>query len=156
MTLLTITLLILFGLLLIVAEIVLIPGTTIVGFIGGAMCALGMLGSFMVLPMGWAVSINLGTFGIAGTLIYLAFRSKTWQKFEVKGVVTGKAPKVASDLHVGSSGTTITPCNPVGIARFGQTEEEVYAQNGWLDAGLKVEIAEIKNNTIIITETTVS
>jgi membrane-bound ClpP family serine protease len=154
MTLLTISLLILFGLLLIVAEVILIPGTTIVGFVGGALCALGMTGSFIVLPMGWAWTINLGTFGIAASLVFLAFRSKTWKKFEVQGTVTGKAPQISLNLKIGVQGKTLTPCNPVGIARFGNTEEEVYAQNGWIDSGTSIEIVEIKNNTITILQTT--
>jgi membrane-bound ClpP family serine protease len=154
MTLLTISLLILFGLLLIVAEVVLIPGTSVVGIIGGAMCALGMAGSFLVLPVGWAIGINLGTLGIAGSLVVLAFRSKTWKKFEVKGAVTGKAPQIDANFTVGARGTTLTPCNPIGIARFGNKEEEVYAQNGWIDTGMPIEIVDIKNNTITILQTT--
>lgn len=150
MAILTILIIIVLGLMLILTEVLIIPGTSVVGFIGLALCIVGMVSSIYNLSTGWALGINLGTLGVAVTLIALAFRSKTWKRFEVKSSIESKVPSINPELQPGMKGVTITRCNPVGIAKFGELEEEVHAFSDWVDPETPVEIIFIKDKRIYI------
>ena len=73
--------LIVVGLALIIVEIIIIPGTTFVGFVGFGFCIAGVFLSFHEFgnTVGW---ITLGSSGVVTfMLFYWALRTKTWENF---------------------------------------------------------------------------
>lgn len=150
MTLTTIIILILIGLVLIAVEIFLVPGTTVVGILGAACVATGMVFGFIQLETvtGWILfSITLVVCIVLG---YFGFRGDTYQRFAVKSSIDGKIIDQVNTLHAGMQGVTITRCAPIGKAMFGKEMEEVYSVTEFIEPHSKIEILHIKENKIFV------
>lgn len=150
MTITTIVLLILIGLVLIVCEIFIVPGTTIVGFIGGALVITGIVCSFIMLEptKGWLVFS--GTMVVCIILGYFGFRGNTFQRFAVKSEIDGKIIDPVHTLEPGKKGITLTRCAPIGKAQFDNVVEEVYSVSEFIEANMNIEILHIKENKIFV------
>ncbi len=150
MTITTIVLLILIGLVLIVCEIFVVPGTTVVGFIGGALVITGIVCGFMMLDAAQGWLIFSGTLAVCVILGYFGFRGNTFQRFAVKSSIDGKIVDQVHALHSGTKGVTLTRCAPVGKAQFGDIVEEVYSVSEFIEANVEIEILHIKENKIFV------
>lgn len=150
MTLTTIILLILIGLVLVVAEIFIVPGTTVVGFIGGALIVTGIVCGFVMLDAtkGWLVFG--ATVTITVILGYFGFRGNTFQRFAVKSSIDGKIVDEVHKLSAGMKGIALTRCSPIGKAQFGELIEEVYSVSEFIEANMNIEILHIKENKIFV------
>ncbi len=141
----------LLGLFLVIAEIVFVPGTTIVGIGGVACCAYGIYLSF----------INYGSTGgtitiVASAVVYIStlivsFKVKSWERFSLKGVMSGKVNEdFKLDLKVGDEGKTVSSLRPIGKASFEDKEIEVTSLGGFVDEKLPVKVIKIENNKIYV------
>lgn len=151
MTLTTIIIVVLIGLILIVAEIFFVPGTTIVGIAGGLVLLAGIICSFIYLETTQAWTILAGTGAATIILGYFAFRPKTWKKIGMNTTIDGKIVDEVQNLQPGIEGATLTSCNPIGKAKFGDKIEEVYSMIDFIEANTKIEIDSIKENKIFVT-----
>lgn len=149
MTLTTVILLIIIGLLIVLAEIFFVPGSTIVGVIGVALVLTGIIGAFYSLDQQTGFIVMGGTLAVLGIMTWLGFKTKTWQRFAVKSAIDGKAQD-SLKFAVGQQGTTLTRCTPIGKAQFENGVEEVYSSNDYLDADIPVIIVRIHENKIIV------
>jgi membrane-bound ClpP family serine protease len=150
MTIISILLLIVLGIGLIVAEILLVPGSTIIGIIGLALSIVGVTFGFIYLESGIAWLLFTGTLAGTGVFAWLGFRTKTWQKFEVKNVMSSHSPTLSGNVQVGDTGVLITRCAPTGQARFGDAVEEVSSEGAFLESGSKIKVIHITNSRIIV------
>jgi len=150
MTATTIIILIAIGMALVLAEIFLVPGTTIIGFAGAIMMLAGVVCGFIMLESYTAWLIGGGTVVVSTILGYLAFRSKTLDRFAVKSKIDGKIIDPVNNLSTAMEGITITPCNPIGKARFGEEIQEVYSLTNYLDVNTRIQIVNIKENKIFV------
>jgi membrane-bound ClpP family serine protease len=150
MTLTIIIILLLLGLVLVVTEFFIIPGTTVVGFIGGVLMLVGIVYGFMSLETTMAWLIFSITLALSVVLGYVGLRSNTWQRFAVKSTIDGRIIDPVHSLDAGTKGTTVTPCNPIGKAKFGDHVEEVYSISDFIDPNVPVKILYIKENKIFV------
>lgn len=150
MTLTTILLIIIIGLVLVAVEIFLVPGTTVIGILGGAAIITGMVCSFMMLDAGTGWIVFSITLAVCILLGYFGFRGDTYQRFAVKSNIDSKIIDPVNSLRVGLEGTTITRCAPIGKAQFGTTLEEVYSMTEFIESHTKIRIIHIKENKIFV------
>jgi len=143
--------LIIIGLALVVAEVILIPGTTIVGFIGGAIGLLGIIKIY--LEQGntaghIALAICLCSFGL---LFFIIVKYNVWSGVALKDTLTNKVNEnILDGLEVGTTGITKSVLRPVGKAHFGDTEYEVQTLGHYVDSGVAVRIIQIAQLKIIV------
>src|SRR4051812_18239423 len=105
----TVVSLILFGLVLVIAEIIFVPGTTIVGLIGFIFMVIGVGLSFSYFggEVGWSAVGGTGV--ISGVLLYLSFKSNLWGRFALKSSSGGKLNEGEMDqLAPGLEGVTVS------------------------------------------------
>lgn len=145
-----IILLVLVGLVLILAEILVIPGVGIAGGLGlismGASCfyAFYEYGS----TVGAVVSAAEALILIVMTVYVL--RAKTWKRFTLHTNIDSKAVSPGPVLSVGDRGVTATRLAPVGMVRFSAEAVEVTALEGMTDPGVEVEVVLIDENKIFV------
>ena len=144
-----IILLILSGILLLLAEIFIIPGIGVAGFLGVA----SLTGScwYAFARLGNAAGTGVTVFNVilvTGLLIY-CLRGKTWKRFELQEVIAGGAPG-GPVVVPGDRGTTVTRLAPMGTARFGGRTLEVTSDEGMLDPGVEVEVVRVEGNKIFV------
>lgn len=143
--------LITFGIVLIVAEVVFVPGTTIVGILGLVFLILGVYKSFEYFNNLISYSILAGTSVLFVGMLYYVFTTRVWEKFSLKQEIEGKFNKGMSDvLSVGDVGETISTLKPIGKAEFNNKVFEVKSLGGYIEPHNKIEIIKIENNKITI------
>lgn len=143
--------LILVGLILIFAEVLIIPGFGVAGILG----LLSMAGScfYAFHEIG-----NTAGYIVTGvnallliTLVIYILRAKTWKRMTLETNIDAKA--VAEDksiVSVGDTGKTTTRLSPMGSVRFGDMVVEVKAIEGMVDPGCDVEVVMIEDNKIYV------
>lgn len=142
--------LILVGLVLIFAEILLIPGVGIAGILGlvsmGGSCfyAFNQLGT----TTGAIVTAVNAVLIVALTVWVL--RAKTWKRFTLNTNIDSKAVSADGVLTVGERGKTVTRLAPMGMVRFDDDSVEVKALEGMIDPGVEVEIVMIEDNKVYV------
>ena len=141
--------LIIIGLLLLFAEILLIPGVGIAGILGlvslGVSCfyAFNQLGS-TVGAIVTAVNVAL----VVGLSIYV-LRAKTWKRLSLDTNIDSKAV-ADTGLAVGDRGVTVSRLAPMGSVRFDTELVEVKALEGFVDPEVEVEIVLMEDGKIYV------
>ena len=140
------------GLLLIIAEIILIPGIFVAGTLGlvsiGAACWLAF---DSIGPEAGYITIAANAV-LAVVCAVLSLRSKTWKKLSLHTEIDSRTDSRPEDkgIAVGSQGVTITRLAPMGKVLFGETTVECSARNGIIDPGQQVEVILIDDNKIFV------
>ncbi len=148
---LSVLLLITIGLLLIMIELIFVPGTTIVGIGGLACLVVGVFLSFQFFGpnVGWVVMIVSSVSGF-GILAY-GLRSKAWEKFSLKRTIDSKVNEAFPlNLEVGQVGQAISALRPMGNAEFGEKVVEVSSHGSYVKTGQKIQIVKIDNKKVYI------
>lgn len=141
--------LIIIGLLLLFAEILLIPGVGIAGILGlvslGGSCfyAFNQMGS-TVGAIVTAVNVAL----VVGLSIYV-LRAKTWKRLSLDTNIDSKAV-ADTGLAVGDRGVTVSRLAPMGSVRFDTELVEVKALEGFVDPEVEVEIVLMEDGKIYV------
>lgn len=139
------------GLALIIAEIIFIPGTTLVGVLGLVFAVAGIVISYQHFgsEVGLYILIRMGLI-TAGT-IYYSLRSGIWSKFSLKTSHKAKVNEgLVAELMIGDEGKTLSTLRPVGKARFKEQEYEVKTLGDYVDHGMPIRIKLIMSNQIIV------
>lgn len=146
-----ITFLILAGLALIIAELIFVPGTTLVGILG---LILVISGIFMVFN---DYGDTAGYWTVAGTgivtviAIIYSFKSKSWDRFSLKSVISSKVnDEDVYTFQVGERGKTISDLKPIGKAEIFGKIYEVRSKGDWIGAGEPIQIVKIDNKRIFV------
>ncbi|MCB2409178.1 NfeD family protein [Hymenobacter lucidus] len=147
----TIALLLFFGLLFLVAEVLFIPGTTLVGLVGFALLAAGIWFGYRDLGS-TAGHVTLVTAAVlAGIIIYIGLRPKNMQRFALTEVNNTSVWDVRrSDIEPGSVGRTLSALRPAGTALFDGDRREVVTRGEFLAAGTVVRVLGIEQNRIVV------
>lgn len=144
--------LIIVGILLITAEIILIPGIFVTGVLGlaslvgscyFAFTEYGQLGGIITI----AVNIILVVL-----FVILALRSNTWKKLSLDTKIDSKVDFRPEEkgLSIGQSGITITQLNPMGKARINNIFVEVTSQGEIVGPNTEIEIVLIEDNRVYV------
>lgn len=141
--------LILVGLVLLIAEILLIPGVGVAGILGllslGGSCYYAFY-EFGTLTGGIVTTVNCLL--VIGFIAWV-LRAKTWKKMALETNISSKAVQTES-LSVGDRGKSVTRLAPIGSARFGNNVCEVKSIEGMIDPGVEVEVVLIEDNKIYV------
>ena len=146
-----IIILILVGLLMLILEILVIPGSGIAGILGFILMAAGIWLAYTRQSI-QAGHITLAvTLGVNLTGLVLVLRTKTWNKIMLKTKIDSKVRTFKSvDLKVGDKGKTVSRCAPMGKAVFNNKFFEVSALAEFIDENSDIEIIKIAGNKIFI------
>ncbi len=147
-----IILLIFFGVLFLVAELVLLPGVSI-----GALLSLVCYGSSIYLAFrdhgtvtGILVIVVILVLSLIAVVVSL--RAKTWQRFSLKQEIRSSSMPVmpADVLKVGDRGTTLSRLSPMGKIEIGGQTYEAKSQGAYVDPQRAVEVVGFENFSVVV------
>lgn len=139
------------GLVLVITEILFVPGTTLVGILGVVVTIVGIYYAFISFDSQFAWIILGLTLLLNFSVLIYGFRSGVWKKFALKESITSRAfDDRLLGLEVGMEGKTISDLKPIGKAEFLNRIFEVKSNSGFISVGSKVFITKLENNTIIV------
>lgn len=160
----------LFGLLLLIVEILLIPGTLIAGLIGGVM----MIGAIIMAFVDWNPTLpasplptldqfqnSLQTLFLAilGVVAVLALSGKYFPKTGIyrqmisqtaSGIQTESRTLSEKDARLGLCGVVLSSLRPGGKARFGDDVLDVIAQGEMIESGTEVKIIGFSGRDAVV------
>ena len=145
-----VTLLVL-GVILMLVEMLLVPGIGIAGFL-----SLGSLGvacwyAFTAISSAAGWWTTLAAVLLLGVMIFFALRAKTWRRFELKTEMTSQMGTEAAGVHGGDRGVAYTRLAPLGTGRFGELSCEVKSyDNKMVAAGTPLEVVAIEENKPLV------
>jgi membrane-bound ClpP family serine protease len=147
--------LILAGLILIIAEVVFIPGTTIVGVLGVIFMIAGIVFTYSQYGKEAGFYVMLGSGLATGAALYLSFRKGAWNKFSNKSAIDSKVNEgMSSVLSEGEIGVTVSALRPIGTAEFNGKIFEVKTSGSYVTNAVPVKIIKIRSNDIVVEPTT--
>ena len=135
--------LIIIGLLLMFAEILIIPGVGIAGILGVAAMAGSCVYAFLEIGQTAGVIVTAVNAVLLVLITIWVLRAKTWERLALATNIDSKAIVPEAEVVPGTVGVTITRLAPMGTARFGDLRLEVTAREGIIDPGVEVEVVEV-------------
>ena len=148
---LTVALLLLFGLLFLAAEVSFIPGTTVVGFAGFALLAGGVWLGYHDLGTPTGHYALAGAAALAGLVLYLGLRPKNLARAALHSISEGSVRDARrSDVAVGTAGRALSALRPAGTVLFGEERREAVTRGEFVEAGRTVRVLGIEQNRIVV------
>ena len=147
-----IILLILFGVLFLVAEIVLLPGISI-----GGILALVCYGSSIYMAFrdygpltGAMVTVAILVLSAGATIVSL--RAKTCQRFSLKQQIDSSSMRTPEEdnVRIGDRGITLSRLSPMGKVDIGGRIYEAKSLDRYVDPRSEVEVVGFENFNVIV------
>lgn len=147
--------LIVVGLVLLVIEIVFIPGTTVVGILGLAFAIGGVSLSYTNFGNDVGFIVLMSTLVLTLITLYFSFKKGAWEAFALKSSIDSRVNEGTTNvLSVGDEGITTSVLRPIGKAELKGEVFEVKSTTGYIAAGEKIKVISIEGNQIIVEITT--
>ena len=137
------------GLVLLILELLVIPGTTVVGIVGFILMSVGIWLSFVHYNNTVGFIVLGATVLISIAMLYISLKSKTWNNAMLHTSIKSKVNLESSQVNIGDIGKSISRINPMGKAIFEQKFYEVSSLGGMIDENTEIEIIDIQKNKII-------
>jgi membrane-bound ClpP family serine protease len=139
------------GLLLIVVEVIFIPGTTFVGVGGFVSMIIGVSLAFKYFGAETGWTTLGGTTAATGVLLYFAFKANVWKRFALRSSIDSKVNEIEElKFPVGLEGVAVSALRPGGKGEFGPKTVEVRTGGEYVEAGSRIKVARIVHNQIIV------
>ncbi len=146
-----IVVLILVGILLLLLELLVIPGTTVAGIAGFGLMVFAIYMSYDMYGNTaghWTVG---GTVVVSLLSLILAFRSKTWKKAGLEYTITGKTNIFEENSVIkGDTGVAVSRLSPGGKARIKGQFYEVQSTAGMVNPKEKIVVTKVEGNKIYV------
>jgi len=140
------------GIILLLVELMLIPGFGVTGILGIVSLVSGVVLAYM-----WRGAmvghIMLGcTLAASALLLWYALQPKTWKRLTLHENITAQAVETPQQkgLETGMQGVAVTRLAPMGTVRINGVETEATSHDNIIDPMQKVEIIKIDGAKIIV------
>lgn len=151
MSLTLILLLIILGLILILLEIFVVPGTTVIGIAGAGLLVFSVWEAYSIYGSEKGHYIVLGTVAFIGITIALAFKTGTWKRMMLSTNIDGRVNVMDENkLQVGDTGKAVSRISPAGTALFENELYEVHTKGDFIDQETDLVITRIEDNKIYV------
>lgn len=148
---LTIIGLIALGTFLLIAEIIFVPGTTLVGILGFVLSVFGIYLGYEYFGRTTGTIIMILTITVNTFALILAFKGQSWERFSLKNINQSHFnDDFKVQLQVGDHGKTISSLKPIGKALFKDKEVEVRSNGSYINENIEVEVFRIEPNKIFV------
>ncbi len=144
--------LIVIGVILLLLEFLVIPGTTIAAIGGVLFIGAGIYLSYETFGSETGNYVLLGSIGFLVISIIWALRWGTWRKFMLNENVEGVVSQTESEdeVKVGDEGTCISRLNPMGRVRINGKSYEARSYDAYVNEQTKIKIVKVESNKLIV------
>ena len=147
----SVLLLIVCGVILVLIELIFIPGTTFLGILGLIALVGGVVISFTSFGRGTGFWVLTGTILFSILAMVYSLRAGTWQRFALNSSIESRVNEDEKlELKIGMQGKLVSDLRPMGTAEFLEKLYEVQTNGTYLEAGNNVEIISLSDNKIIV------
>ncbi len=149
----TVILLLVAGMVLLIIEIIFVPGTTIFGIIGGALLVFGIIISYSKFGNQTGTIILVCTVIVGSAATIYSFKSGVWKRFALNTSIDSKFNDNIEIEHLlGSEGITLSDLRPYGKAEIYNSTYEVKTLGNFLSTGTKIKVTNVDKDHKIFVE----
>lgn len=143
--------LLLAGLLFLILEILVFPGTSVVGIVGFILLIVAIWGAYTYQGTNYGHYTLIATFGLTFIALFFSLRSKTWKKFSLDHEIDGKVNLIDENaIKAGDTGTTVSRLAPMGNALINGEMYEVATNGDFIDQEKEIIVIKVEKNKIIV------
>jgi membrane-bound ClpP family serine protease len=151
MSWLFIIILIVVGVLFLVLEVLVIPGTSVAGILGfigimvgvwQAFAQYGTLAGYLTLAV---------TSVVTAITMYYALKSNTWKRFMLKDTNTSQVNVIEKDkIKPGDIAITVSRLAPAGTIEFEGGYYEAHSYGEFIDPAIHVQVLKVENGKVFV------
>ena len=143
--------LLILGIILMLVEMLLIPGIGLAGFLSLGSLAVACWYAFSAISTSAGWWTTFAAMVLLGVMTFFILRAKTWRRFELKTEVTSQTGTESSLVHPGDRGIAYTRLAPMGTGRFDAVSCEVKSfDNKMIAAGTPIEVVAVEENKPLV------
>ena len=147
----TIILLVLFGILLLLLEVLVIPGTTIAGIGGFLLLGASVWIAFDNFGSTVGIIVLIAVVAILIVAFIIALRSKTWRKLALKENIESTIEHFDEYVpKMGDTGIALSRLAPMGKVQINGYEFEARSRNSYIDESSEIEVIAVESNKVIV------
>lgn len=151
MSLTLLIILIIAGLLFVLLEVLVIPGTTVVGIAGFVLIVFSVWEGYRVFGAPTGHFILAGTVVLSILTIVVAFKSNTWNRLMLKTEISGRVNEIDTEkVHEGDVGKAVSRITPAGKAVINDEFFEVHTNGDFIDQEMEIVVTQIVDNKIFV------
>lgn len=148
-----IILIILLGLLLMVAEVFLIPGTGLAGIGAFAACGYGVYRAFVLYGNTGGFITLAAVLVLSVIFLAVGLRSKTWKRFTLQENIDGTSgtpPQQTGEVRLGDTGHTLSRLSPAGKVMIRGKVYEAHTLDCYIDPQQEIEVTGFDNFSLVV------
>lgn len=145
--------LLIIGLVLIIVEVVFIPGTTVVGILGLIFSGVGIIVTYRHFGDDAGFYVLLGSLSATAVALFYSFKSGAWQRYSLKSSMKSRVNEGLTDtVKVGDEGVTTSTLRPSGKAEINGQIFEVRTYGEYVKPGQHIRVVQIELHQIFVQE----
>ncbi|MDR2126457.1 MAG: NfeD family protein [Prevotellaceae bacterium] len=147
----TVTVLIILGVLLLVAEIVILPGIGFAGIAGGAAIITGIILAYNISTVTGHITV-FATIVLCIIAMYFSLRAKTWQRLSLNKSIDSTVDISPSlkNIRIGDEGIAITRLSPTGKVRINNLDVEARSILDFIEHNAKIVVLNFEDSKVIV------
>lgn len=152
MTVLVIVAILVVGIILLLAELAVLPGFGIAGGLGVLALIMGAVTAWVELSPAWGVATGVVALISSFALLYFFPKTSAGKKLVLKERQDESVSQPSQSALLGAMGVTVTPLRPTGRAKFGQDEVDVVSDSEYIDANKSVKVVAVEGVRVVVME----
>ena len=154
MNTLAIVALLVVGLLLLLTELLVLPGFGVAGALGIVALIGGAVAAWSELGAAWGMVTGALALIMTVLLVYIMPRTRAGRRLVLEHAeADNRSQKDRQDL-LGRNGLAVSPLRPIGRARFGEEEVDVVTDGEYIDVGQSVMVVEVQGMRVVVATST--
>ena len=150
---------IILGVLLIVAEVYLIPGFNVIGILGALIMLAAVVMAFMQAGAVGGVIAMISASALTGGSLYWMWKSGAWDRFVLSSNLKTDERTLAREgeqraRYLGKKGVAVTPLRPTGIAEIDGERIEVVTEGDFISPGSQIKVVAMDRRKYFVRLTT--
>ena len=150
MTAIAIVAVLVLGLLLLLAEVAVVPGFGVAGVLGMLALAAGAIAAWTELGPFWGTVTGAIAIIMSGVMLYVLPKSRAGRRMVLEHSQAAAVSQQDRRALVGRRGITVTPLRPIGRVRFGQEEVDVMTEGEYIESDQEVEVMTVEGPRVVV------
>lgn len=150
MTAIAIVAVLVLGLLLLLAEVAVVPGFGVAGVLGMLALAAGAIAAWTELGPFWGTVTGAIAIIMSGVMLYVLPKSRAGRRMVLEHSQAEAVSQQDRKALVGRRGITVTPLRPIGRVRFGHEEVDVMTEGEYIESDQEVEVMTVEGPRVVV------
>ena len=138
------------GLILLFAEVAIVPGFGVAGILGVLALGAGAVAAWTELGPLWGGVTGVTSLFAAGVMLVWLPKSRAGKRMVLQHSHVDAVSQEDRTSLVGRRGITVTPLRPIGRVRFGPDEVDVITEGEYIDRDQEVEVMVVEGTRVVV------